>query len=156
MLTFAYGSNMDYDQMRYRCPSVRFVCKAVLRDYRLCFPRRRKRDGTGVAGVEPSRDFKVWGVVYAIDEPDVDSLDCYEGFSKKDQGCEDGGNSYVPRQLDVYTNDEDPLTVWIYMACKQENPPLPSQEYKRKIVNGAKYWNLPLEYISDLEQIPTA
>ena len=156
MLTFAYGSNMDYDQMRRRCRSVRCVSIAVLRDHRLCFPRRRRRDGTGVAGVEPCKHSKVWGVVYEISESDVDSLDCHEGFSEKHKGCEGSGNSYVREQHDVYANDEDRLTVWIYMACKQESPPRPSKEYKQKIVSGARHWNLPAEYISGLEQIQTA
>ena len=139
MLTFAYGSNMDYGQMRDRCPSACCVSIAVLRDHRLCFPRGRSGGGGGVAGVESSKDSKVWGVVYRISESDAKILDRCEGYTKKNEGCEGSGNSYVREQHDVYVNDEDRLTVWIYMACNQENPPCPSEEYKQKIVRGARH-----------------
>jgi hypothetical protein len=37
----------------------------------------------------------------------------------------------------------------------QLDPPLPSDNYKELIVNGAKYWNLPADYIRQLESIHT-
>jgi hypothetical protein len=49
MLTFAYGSNMDWNQMRERCPSSRFVGIAVLRDHKLAFTRKSLKRGCGVA-----------------------------------------------------------------------------------------------------------
>ena len=39
MLYFAYGSNLDCGQMRSRCPSTQFVCRAVLKDHSLAFTR---------------------------------------------------------------------------------------------------------------------
>ena len=83
MLTFAYGSNMDCGQMKDRCPSVSFVCVAVLRDYRLCFPRKSKKRDCGVAGVERGEGCNVWGVVYEINEADVGNLDATEGYRNK-------------------------------------------------------------------------
>jgi len=40
MVTFAYGSNMNWNQMRERCPSSRFVGIAVLRDHKLAVMRK--------------------------------------------------------------------------------------------------------------------
>jgi len=40
MLYFAYGSNMDWAQMRSRCRTARFVCVEKLKDHRLAFTRK--------------------------------------------------------------------------------------------------------------------
>ena len=156
MLTFAYGSNMNRSRMESRCPSACFVCIAVLRDHRLCFPRSRKNRTTGVAGVEACKDAKVWGVIYDISESDIERLDRIEGFTRKCEECENDANAYVRRKLYVHADNKAPMCVSTYMACPQENPPLPDGEYKQTIVAGAKYWGLPAEYIGSLEQIETA
>ena len=46
-LYFAYGSNINLDQMRYRCPDASVYGQAVLDNYDLRFR------GSGVATVEP-------------------------------------------------------------------------------------------------------
>ena len=46
-LYFAYGSNINLDQMRYRCPDATVYGQAVLDNYDLRFR------GSGVATVEP-------------------------------------------------------------------------------------------------------
>ena len=152
MLTFAYGSNMDWGQMKRRCPSALFVCRAVLRGHLLWFPRKN-RDGHGVAGVKPSKGEEVWGVVYQIDELDVGKLNKSEGYRP---GRDASENSYMPQEHHVYEeNDEEkPVCAWVYMAHPEKDPPDPNAEYKRSILTGAKFWNLPADYISKLEKIP--
>src|SRR5512138_3517065 len=76
---FAYGSNLDFAQMKGRCPSASFVGKAILPDHRLVFPRGSRKMG-GVAGVAPAKGKEVWGVVYTITESDLSLLDDIEGF----------------------------------------------------------------------------
>ena len=70
MLYFAYGSNMDWDQMRTRCPSAAFVGIARLPDHRLAFTRFSKTRKCGVADVVPAKGQSVWGAVFSIDERD--------------------------------------------------------------------------------------
>lgn len=165
MLTFAYGSNMDCGQMKDRCPSVSFVCVAVLRDYRLCFPRKSKKRDCGVAGVERGEGCNVWGVVYEINEADVGNLDATEGYRNKDECCRPDSvenspntNLYFREQCYVYQDDsnDNPIYAWVYIACPETDPPHPNVIYKQQIVEGARYWNLPAEYISKIEQIETA
>jgi hypothetical protein len=43
--------------------------------------------------------------------------------------------------------------VSLYLANQEKNPPRPNAEYKRLIVEGAKYWKLPDDYISVIETI---
>ena len=72
MLYFAYGSNMNWLQMQNRCPSARFLYRAVLPDYKLAFTRKSVKRGCGVADVVPARGQNAWGVVYEISNLDVE------------------------------------------------------------------------------------
>ena len=80
MLYFAYGSNLDWVQMKTRCPSVTFVSRAKLKDHRLAFTRKSTRRGCGSADAVADECYNIWGVVYEIHERDVGSLDEAEGF----------------------------------------------------------------------------
>ena len=150
MLTFAYGSNLDWRQTRDRCPSARFVCVAKLKAHRLVFPRKSEGRGCGVAGVEPNQDSTVWGVVYQIDEADVGKLDKCEGYQPGR-----ATNSYVREERHVYADGDEtkPIAAWVYFPVAQPNPPLPNAAYKRLILDGAKFWHLPERYVEQLEQI---
>jgi gamma-glutamylcyclotransferase (GGCT)/AIG2-like uncharacterized protein YtfP len=155
MLYFAYGSNLDWNQMRERCPSARFVCRAKLGDHRLAFTRKSKCRGCGVADVLPADGHDVWGVVYQLDERDIGQLDKSEGFRP---GRPLKENAYFRTECHVLNegDKEKPLLVTTYIANKEKNPPLPNSEYKGLIVEGAKYWHLPEDYIKQLEQIEVA
>ena len=50
---FAYGSNMNLGQMRFRCPDAEVVGNVRLEDYRLAF--RGRAPGNGVATVLPEK-----------------------------------------------------------------------------------------------------
>ena len=150
MLTFAYGSNMNWDQMRERCPSSRFVGIAALSDHKIAFTRKSVKRGCGVADVVAEDGAQVWGVVYEIADIDVGNLDASEGFRPgRDK------NSYCRRECMVFLDGEDqrPLTVFAYFADPQPNPPLPNAAYKNLILTGGRHWHLPEAYIRKLEQI---
>jgi len=66
MLYFAYGSNMHAAQMKERCPSAKFVCRAKLPSNRLAFTRKSVNRGCGVADFLHDETKEVWGVVYEI------------------------------------------------------------------------------------------
>ena len=152
MFYFAYGSNMNWTQMQKRCPSARFIALAELKDHRLAFPLRSKSRGCGTAGAIPQAGQTVWGVVYEIEECDLETLDRAEDFIR-------GGNdnSYTREEKEVYTvGGNKPLLVSIYLPIQQQNSPLPTGEYKRLIVEGAKHWGLPPEYVRNLEAVRTA
>ena len=61
---FAYGSNMNLDQMAYRCPAASVVEKVKLEGYRLTFCGRGK--GCGVATILPEEGSRVEGVLWKI------------------------------------------------------------------------------------------
>jgi gamma-glutamylcyclotransferase len=80
VLIFAYGSNMDLEQMRERCPEsdlASFIAEA--RDWALRFPRNSDKRKGGVGSIERKQGSSVWGVVFAVSERGLKRLDRYEG-----------------------------------------------------------------------------
>lgn len=71
-LYFAYGSNLNHDQMRWRCPTARFVKRIDLRGWQLAF-------GTH-ATVLPRRGARVPGALWLVQPKDFQALDRYEGY----------------------------------------------------------------------------
>lgn len=155
MLYFAYGSNMQFDQMRERCPSARFVCTARLKDHRLAFTRLSKNRHCGVADVLQSTESEVWGAVFQIDETEIGALDKSEGYRPgrlRTDNAYERSELHVERAGDV----EKPLAVWTYTVVTKLDPnPKPSQDYKQLILDGARMWRLPALYIQQLEAIET-
>lgn len=149
MLYFAYGSNMNWQQMQARCPSARFISVALLPDYRLAFTRKSIKRDCGVADALPERGQKMWGVVYEISALDVGALDTSEGYRPGRKK-----NSYFRRECLVLLSgdDQQPLTVSSYFADPQPKPPLPNIRYKNLILSGARHWHLPVGYVQQLEE----
>ena len=75
MFYFAYGSNLDPDQMLLRCPDHVVVGLAELRDHRLVFPLTSHDWGGGVASVGVAHGSTVWGMVYDLSEADLTTTD---------------------------------------------------------------------------------
>jgi gamma-glutamylcyclotransferase len=153
MLYFAYGSNMEWTQMRDRCPSWRFVGIAVMPDYRLAFTRASVNRGCGVADAVQDLGCKVWGVVYEISEIDVGKLDKSEGYRPGRQT-----NSYWRRECIVFLDGDRrrQIKVQTYYAEPEIDPPLPNQLYKNAIISGGKKWHLPKHYRRKLNLIKVA
>ena len=73
----AYGSNLNMEQMQYRCPGAVPLGTAELEGYRLLF----KGSKTGAyLTIEKAEGFTVPVGVWAVTEADEKRLDCYEGF----------------------------------------------------------------------------
>ncbi|MCL1857688.1 MAG: gamma-glutamylcyclotransferase [Oscillospiraceae bacterium] len=73
----AYGSNLNLEQMKFRCPYATVIGGGTLPDYQLLF---RGGDGGSVATVEPKKDGSVPVLLWEITPRDEQSLDRYEGY----------------------------------------------------------------------------
>ncbi len=73
----AYGSNLNLEQMRMRCPYARVLGTAELPGYRLLF---RGGNGGAVATVEPKKGGSVPVLLWDITPRDEEALDRYEGW----------------------------------------------------------------------------
>jgi gamma-glutamylcyclotransferase (GGCT)/AIG2-like uncharacterized protein YtfP len=153
MLYFAYGSNLDPEQMRSRCPSSHVAGLASLRDHRLIFPLPSDRWGGGVSSVQPAHGPTVWGVLYELTDEDLVALDGFEGYHGAG-----AVNVYDREQVSVDLTRPDDGSIprrvraWIYIA-RPIRPTPPSRRYLDAILRGARHHRLPDEYVSALESL---
>jgi gamma-glutamylcyclotransferase (GGCT)/AIG2-like uncharacterized protein YtfP len=152
---FAYGSNLDFVQLRGRCPSAQFVCRAVLKDHALAFTRRSVARNCGVADVIQQKGHDVWGVVYQLEPGDLASLDANEGYQPDREPARNAYNRKNAVRVHAENEPWQILKVSLYEAVKMPNPPRPSEAYMRQIIDGAKFWKLPLQYLEELQRFPT-
>ncbi len=75
---FAYGSNMNLNQMAFRCPDAEVVEPVRLEGYCLAF--RMSGGGNGVATILPKEGSSLEDVLWRISKRDEQRLDRYEGF----------------------------------------------------------------------------
>ena len=75
-LYFAYGSNINLEQMDYRCPDATVVGPVVLENYELLFRRG------GFATIAPKEGGRVHGLLWSITPECERSLDLYEGYPR--------------------------------------------------------------------------
>jgi len=109
VLIFAYGSNMDLQQIKERCPNsdlASFLAEA--RGWKLCFPRESNKRKGGVGSIEREEGSSVWGVVFSVNERDLASLDSHEGVPR---------GRYARGPVEVYT--EQPARAQTYFAVRQ-------------------------------------
>ena len=72
-LYLAYGSNLNLQQMAYRCPTARVVATTYLEHYKLTF---RGHNGNAVATVEPSENDRVPVMIWKIFAESIVDLNC--------------------------------------------------------------------------------
>ena len=151
MLYFAYGSNMDWERIthRDRAPSAQFLLRATLPDYKLAFTRWSQKQQTGTADVVMCPGGIVWGVVFDIDPAEKPKLDAAEGVNSQ---------AYRPEPVIVLAENDAtrPLRVLTYVVCRKEaaHQP-PASWYLDHIVKGAIRWELPVEYLAEIQRIAT-
>lgn len=142
MLYFAYGSNMDPQQMARRCPGSRSLGKALLPGYRLTFTWDSVRWGGGVGHVVADPASEVWGVLWDLTQEHLDALDVYEQVA-------DG--VYIRGAVTV-RHDEREREALIYLATDVRDRK-PSRRYLRALVRGALAHDFPPAYVEGLRVV---
>ena len=127
-LYFAYGSNMNLNQMAFRCPDAEVVESVRLEGYRLAF--RTNGGGNGVATILPEEGSYVDGVLWRISERDEQHLDHYEGFPFL----------YGKEPVTVTNQDGVRREIMAYTMNSpyKDNPAMPSVSYLEGILNGCR------------------
>ncbi|MDC0357983.1 gamma-glutamylcyclotransferase [Oligoflexia bacterium] len=142
-LYFAYGSNMDLEQMQERCPASKVVSVGVLQDYRLDFTHYATRWNGGVGDVVPEGDATVWGLVFELPEEDLLRLDDFESRPHVYDRC----------LVNIKIESEVLKDVWVYTIQNRKPFIAPSSRYLNTIKNAAKEWEFPKVYQEFLERI---
>ncbi len=139
-LYFAYGSNMDIDQMTYRGLVVLEAWGAVLEGYRLVFdfPARSRWLG-GAADVVEEVTSRVEGVLYSLAN-DVSVMDGWER-----------GYRRVAVDITVLSTGQK-HTAWTYVVIDKGPAMSPSEVYVDQMLNGARRFDLSQVYIDELER----
>lgn len=114
----AYGSNMDFSQMRRRCPDAELVGAGIVKGYELLF----KGSGSGsYATIEKKARDKVPVIVWRISALDEEALDRYEGFP----------TFYYKTQLPVMMQDGTEIKGMVYIMHEDRALGFPSRRYAR-------------------------
>lgn len=129
-LYFAYGSNINLDQMAYRCPAAKVVGPVTLENYELLFRRG------GFATVAPKEGETVAGLLWSITPECERSLDFYEGYPR----------FYNKQTVTVRDSEGCSLSGMVYVMDERfREPMLPSDSYYNGILEGYRQNGLPTE-----------
>lgn len=136
---FAYGSNMNLEQMAFRCPGATVVGTARLPNHRIRFVNDAGGFDGGVATIVADDDAEVWGVVWEISGDHLKALDEWEGYP------------VAYDRFDTAVLAPEPMTVLVYQATMLQRQP-PAERYLGGIVRGAVANGLPQEYVERLRR----
>lgn len=145
---FAYGSNMDREQMIERCPDSNSLGRVKLNKYHLDFRIYSPKRKCGCADIIMSNDNdNVWGVLYELSEDDLLKLDKYEGVNI---------GKYKRIQVSVIDDSGNNIIAKTYTVVEKSSETIkPSKDYMSQLISGAKQFLLPKEYQYFLEKIGT-
>lgn len=134
-LYFAYGSNINLDQMTVRCPAAQVVGPVVLEGYELLFRGNSGRNG--VATIASKEGSQVHGLLWKITPECERALDRYEGYP----------HLYGKEPVTVRCKEGSEVTVMAYVMTGGEwwrEPAIPSEAYYKGIQEGFLQHGLPL------------
>ena len=127
----AYGSNLNVEQMRHRCPDARVVGTATLEGWTLLF--RGSKTGSYLT-IEPKEGSSVPVAVWEVSERDELHLDHYEGYP----------NFYYKKEMNVCikgirTGKLRSRRAFVYIMHEDRLLGVPSNMYMRICMEG--YFN---------------
>ncbi len=140
VLYFAYGSNLDPEQMASRCPSARPAFTAQLQQYRLDFTYFSARWSGGSADVVRHFGESVWGIVYELDPADLPRLDRFEGGYRR---------VFLPVR-DARAQAQHVISYEVPLKRSFR----PTTAYIRKMLVAGEHWGLPEAYLERLRRTP--
>lgn len=126
-LYIAYGSNINLEQMKYRCPHSKVVGTSEIKDYELEF--------RGVATIVPQKGATVPVLIWELDERDLPALNRYEGYPRL----------YRREEMTFELNGKT-YTGMAYLMNYGELAP-PSRQYYNTILQGYRKNGLDEKYL---------
>ena len=115
-LYIAYGSNINLEQMAYRCPHSKVMGTSEIKDHELEF--------RGVATIVPKENTSVPVLIWELDERDLPTLNRYEGWPRLYR------QEIMPFELNGHF-----YKGMAYLMNRGEISP-PSQQYYNTILQG--------------------
>lgn len=136
----AYGSNMDEEQMAYRCPDAKLLGTGSLKGWQLLF----KGSQTGAyATIEKAGGCEVPVLLWKISAADEKRLDRYEGFPafyyKKD----------IWAVRDDVAGSPCVITGMAYIMHEERKPGTPSLRYLRLLADAYRRFGFDQHILED-------
>ena len=133
-LYFAYGSNINLEQMLHRCPAAQVVGPVTLEGYELLFR------GSGVATIGAKECSTVHGLLWRVTPQCERTLDRYEGYPYL----------YGKESVTVKNARGRTFTVMAYVMTERYLiPAIPPEAYYAGIEEGYRQNGLPVERLRD-------
>lgn len=131
LLYFAYGSNINLEQMAARCPDAKPVGPVTLDNYELLFR------GGGFATIAPRAGSQVQGLLWEITPRSERALDFYEGYP----------SFYEKKPISVRDSQgaEHSVMVYVMTGERSRTPARPSPFYYAGIVEGLQQNGMSVE-----------
>ena len=136
-LYIAYGSNLNKEQMKFRCPDAQLVGVGEIPNYQLLFRGGRN----AVATIEPQEGKCVPFGLWKISDRDELALDRYEGYP----------NLYYKKSFAMQIQGQSAEAMAYIMDTKYEIG-VPSQTYYQTIQQGYRDCGLDCDVLDDAVQ----
>ena len=138
-LYFAYGSNMDAEQMADRCPGAECAGVGTLPDYRFIINQR------GYATLRSEEYAETPGVLWRLDAAHERALDRYEGYRV---------GLYDKCWRELRTESGDEIKALVYIDHRNQRLGTPRDGYIKRIIAGAEAYGLPEGHVGVLRAWP--
>ncbi len=132
-LYIAYGSNMNLEQMAFRCPNSETVAAAILKGFELQFKYH--------ATITPNPDSEVPILLWKLSKEDEQTLDRYEGFPK-----------YYRKEIKQFDFRGETVEGMVYIMNGDNPLQKPSKNYYNTILQGYRTFGLDESYLKNALQ----
>ena len=130
----AYGSNLNVQQMKFRCPTARIVGTSVIRNYELLY--KGSKTGSYLTIEKKKGAVAVWEVT-ADDEK---RLDAYEGFP----------NFYYKENMKITLSETGKkINAFVYIMHEERRLGIPSQTYINTCRFGYAVFGFDYKYLDE-------
>lgn len=129
----AYGSNMNLEQMGYRCPNSKLIGTGYIEGWELVFNCH-----ADIIRTENEKQ-KLPVVIWEIVPKDWQTLDFYEGYP----------GYYVTEDIPFIFDGQEKIGTVYVMAEKRKGLYPPSKDYFYGLIDGCKENNIDDEYMYD-------
>ena len=139
----AYGSNLNVEQMQYRCPGAEIVTTAMIPDYQLMF--KGSKTGSYLT-IEKLPGAQVPVAVWRVTDADIASLDRYEGFP----------TFYYKREFTLDCADGKRHRCFAYIMHEDHVLGIPSDWYVKTCLAGYMHFGFDKRYLQDALDVSAA
>lgn len=137
----AYGSNLNVNQMKRRCPTARVIGTGFIEDYELLF--KGSKTG-GYLTIEKAEGKSLPVAIWKVTELDEQALDRYEGYPtfyyKADVEIDIKG---------IKTGKEYRKKAFVYIMHEDRDVGMPSKYYVMTCLEGYKTFGFSPKYLED-------